>query len=184
MYFMEMGAISQGLQNPQQRNDFASGCFPPPFPPSLIVAILTPGTVSSSVLYDPLLTSAYLPTFLLLARERTIYCLFLKSSLTSMTILWVWFLKTKQQIHAQVSRIFFKFLRSLKESSLQSKRKGGVYPALYKARCVYRELKLIQQPVLSYIKLSNYKAVSEISLNKLKEKYKEFLLLMWTQWYV
>lgn len=109
-----------------------------------------------SFFFCTLWSLAYLPTFLLLARERTIHCLFLKSCLASMTILWVWFLKTKQQIHAQVSRIFsFKFLRSLKESSLQSKRKGGIYPALYKARCVYRELKLIQQPVLSYIKLSN-----------------------------
>jgi hypothetical protein len=33
--------------------------------------------------------------------------------------------------------------------------------------------------MFSHIRLSNYKAVPEISLNK--EKYKEFLLLMQTQ---
>lgn len=58
---------------------------------------------------------AYLPTFLLPVREHIV----LKNSLASVTILWVWFLKTKQRIHGQVSRIFsLKLLRSLKESSL------------------------------------------------------------------
>ena len=92
-----------------------------------------------------------------------------------MTILWVWFLKTKKQILCQ---IFSCKCLLLKESFLQSKRKGGVHSAPYKARRVYGELKLIQQPVLSHIRLSIYKAVSDISLNRLKGKHKEFLLLM------
>lgn len=118
----------------------------------------------SSALYHPLLTSlsfSYEP-------DRVISKI-LQSGFISNDYL-MCLISQDQESEEFCAKSFLAKKSPVKRILSQSKRKGGVHPAPYKARCVYGELKLIQQPVLSHIRLSNYKAVSDISLNRLKRE--------------
>lgn len=176
--YVEMGCISPRPPTSVAENDFASGCSPPYtlFPPHVppIPAISNSGIVFSSALCDPLLTSPSLsPT-----SQGGYYLIFVFQEQSCLDDCLMSLVSQGQGANFTPKSVE-SFLSNFSDhSSLQSKMKDGVHLALYKVRCMYRELKWIQQPVLSHIRLSNYKAVPYISLNKLKGKHKGFLLLM------